>query len=107
MMMGERRVGLIPVRYYLLEERSPEGKADYGLRLTVPGGDSSELRGVTFSLSAIRRLLGRLMRCDVTPMSLRDIVDDWLISEYLPSPDRRCIRAENGNAAMARGISVG
>ena len=82
MMMGERRVGLIPVRYYLLEERSPEGKADYCLRLTVTGGDSSELRGVTFSLSAIRRLLGRLMRCDVTPMSLRDIVDDWLISEY-------------------------
>ena len=81
MMMGERRVGLIPVRYYLLEERSPEGKAVYGLRLTVPGGDSSELRGVTFSSRAIRELLDRLMRCDVTPISLHDIVEDWLISE--------------------------
>ena len=82
MMMGERRVGESPVRYYLLVERLPGGKADYGLRLTVPGGDSAEVRGITFSLGAIRRLLSRVMRCDVTPVSLRDIVEDWLISEY-------------------------
>ena len=69
MMMGERQVGELPVRYYLLEEQ-------------LPGGDSAELRGITVSSSAIRRLLSCLMRCEVTPMSLRDIVDDWLISEY-------------------------
>ena len=82
MMMGERQVGELPVRYYLLEEQLPGGEVDYGLRLAVPGGASAELRGITVSSSAIRRLLSCLMRCEVTPMSLRDIVDDWLISEY-------------------------
>ena len=55
----------------------PMGK----LRLAVPDGDSAELRGLTFSSRAIRELLDRLMRCDVTPISLHDIVEDWLISE--------------------------
>ena len=82
MMMGERQVGELPVRYYLLAEQLPGGKVDYGLRLAVPGGDSAELRGIKVSSSAIRQLLSCLMRYEVTPMSLRDIVDDWLISEY-------------------------
>ena len=81
MMMGERWIGETLVRYYLLVEHLPGGKADYGLRLTVPDGDSAELRGITVSASAIRKLLNRLMRCDVTPVSLHDIVEDWLISE--------------------------
>ena len=81
MMMGERWIGETPVRYYLLADHLPGGKTDYGLRLAVPDGDSAELRGLTFSSRAIRELLDRLMRCDVTPVSLRDIVEDWLISE--------------------------
>ena len=81
MMMGERWIGETPVRYYLLAEHLPGGKTDYGLRLAVPDGDSAELKGLTFSSRAIRELLDRLMRCDVTPVSLRDIVEDWLISE--------------------------
>ena len=81
MMMGERRVGEKPVQYYLLVERLPGRKTDYGLRLAVPGGDSAEVRGITFSRSRIHQLLTRLIRGSVTPVSLRDVVEDWLIGE--------------------------
>lgn len=98
MMMGERWIGETPVRYYLLAEHLPGGKTDYGLRLAVPDGDSAELRGLTFSSRAIRELLDRLMRCDVTPVSLRDIVEDWLISEC-HTPDMKRYLLWNGRGS--------
>ena len=74
------QVGLVPLgrewlRYYLL--RSPEPRSEYGICVTC-GGDTAFIPGITFSKIKIRRLLRSMMRGRVTPVTARDIVEDWL-----------------------------
>lgn len=79
---GRRRVGEHSVRYYLLAERLPEGRMEYGFRLVIPGGECAELPSVTVSRRRARRMLGSMLRGAVTPVSLHDIVEDQLAEEF-------------------------
>lgn len=66
------------VRYYLLEECSPEGTV-YGVG-SERDGESIELRDVTASRAQAQALLDSLARGQVTPAALRDVVEDWLLA---------------------------
>jgi hypothetical protein len=62
--------------YYLLAEENLEGAEQYGVRSET--GDRAEVRKVTISSRSILELLGLLMRNTVTPVGLRDVIEDWL-----------------------------
>ena len=74
LLVGEARCRDALVRYYLLEE---EGGA-YGV-----GVETEEETALVFDLTPSRRKAGSLaqslVRGAVTPVSLRDVVDDWLL----------------------------
>lgn len=50
----------------------------YGVRVAEDGGDCMEIQNLTVSISRIDELLDLLVRNEVTPCTLRDVVDDWL-----------------------------
>ncbi len=64
--------------YYLLAEENLEGTEQYGVRVESETGDRAEVRKVTISSRSILELMGLLMRNTVTPVSLRDVIEDWL-----------------------------
>lgn len=64
--------------YYLLAEENLEGAEQYGVRVESETGDRAEVRKVTISSRSILELMGLLMRNTVTPVSLRDVIEDWL-----------------------------
>ncbi len=64
--------------YYLLAEENLEGAEQYGVRVESETGDRAEVRKVTISSRSILELLGLLMRNTVTPVSLQDVIEDWL-----------------------------
>lgn len=66
-----------PIYYELLAE---DWKADtecYGLRIRR-GGETAEIAGLTVSQRRIQELLESLVRGAVTPVVLRDVVEDWM-----------------------------
>lgn len=51
----------------------------YGVRITSrASGECSEIPNVTISTSRIDELMDLLVRNQVSPVHLRDVVDDWL-----------------------------
>ena len=50
----------------------------YGVMIRETGGESAALPGLTVSAARIDELAGLLVRGGVTPVTLRDVVDDWL-----------------------------
>lgn len=77
LLMGEARCQAFHARYYLLEE-DRETPASYGVRIELEdeaasAGDLSPSRG------RVEALTEKLVRGMVTPVGLRDVVDDWLL----------------------------
>lgn len=65
------------VHYYLLEENTgPERR--YGIRVEC-GADQAELRDLTPVAGRARGLLEAMCRGAVTPVAVRDVVEDWLL----------------------------
>ena len=54
----------------------------FGIRLAL-GEEQIVIRELTASERRAQRLLERLRRGSVTPVALRDVVDDWLLEESL------------------------
>ena len=50
----------------------------YGVMIRETGGESAALPGLTVSAARIDELAGLRVRGGVTPVTLRDVVDDWL-----------------------------
>ena len=50
----------------------------YGVMIRETGGESAALPDLTVSPARIDELAGLLLRGGVTPVTLRDVVDDWL-----------------------------
>ena len=68
------------IRYAILEEEAPAGHfgcTRYGIRIEKQNGEWDEVRDITTSRTQIDELFRLLCRNDVTPMSLRDILEDW------------------------------
>lgn len=59
--------------YYRLEE-----KRRYGVCIRKQNGETAALADLTGDRRRIDALLGALLRGTVTPVSLRDVVEDWL-----------------------------
>jgi hypothetical protein len=69
------------VWYTILEEEAPTGHfgcMHYGIRIEKQDGEWDEVRDITTSQSRIEELFELLWRNGVTPMSLREILEDWL-----------------------------
>lgn len=71
-----------PYDYSILMEEVAVGSflcESYGVRVTSrSSGESSEVTNVTVSTSRIDELMDLLVRNQVSPIHLRDVVDDWL-----------------------------
>jgi len=73
--VGSVRLGRKWLRYYLL--RSMEPQRGYGICVTC-GSDAALIPEITSSEAEVRQLLGAMIRGRVTPVTVRDIVEDWL-----------------------------
>lgn len=58
----------------------PVNGESYGIRLTLAEtGETAEVRGLTLLPARIQALAETLVRCGVTPCTLGDVVEDWLV----------------------------
>lgn len=74
---GEALCQGMQVHYYLLE-RYAETERQYGIRVEC-GADQAELRDLTPVAGRARGLLEAMCRGAVTPVAVRDVVEDWLL----------------------------
>lgn len=75
--MGEVLCRALPARYYLLEEDAAD-PGSYGVQIELEGEEAS-VRDLSPSRQRVLELAEALVRGAVTPMGLRDVVDDWLL----------------------------
>ena len=75
--VGEALCRAAWVRYYLLEEETAES-VSYGVEIEL-GGEAEAVRNLSPSRRRVRELAEELARGTVTPVALRDVVDDWLL----------------------------
>lgn len=71
--VGEALCRESPARYYLLEE-----DGSYGVQVELEGEEASAA-DLSPSRQRVRELAEALVRGTVTPVALRDVVDDWLL----------------------------
>ena len=70
--------GEIPDHYFLLEEQMEDQTAVYGVSVEY-GGEEDSVRQLAGSRERVETLLAALARGSVTPVALRDVVEDWLL----------------------------
>ena len=76
--VGRRPCCGAPVDYFLLVEEPDARLEHYGVRVES-GGERAEIPGITASQTRILALVSRMMRGGVTPVTARDVVEDWLL----------------------------
>ena len=74
---GTARCGERTIRYDLLVEELAADVETYGVSASMEGEETS-IAYLTISQRRIETLLERLRRGSVTPVALRDVVEDWL-----------------------------
>ena len=65
------------IAYELLAETIENDKVIYGIRITY-GNDEILIRGITPRILKAEALFAAMVRGVVTPVTARDIVEDWL-----------------------------
>lgn len=78
MLAGSIDMGVFMLEYYLIAEPREDARTDYGVELCSSGGEQMCLRGITVSRGDAETLIALLMRNAVTPVTLCDVVEDWL-----------------------------
>ena len=71
----------LELRYYRLEERTPDGAVRFGaaIEAVCEGARTcAQVTDICVSQEEIDQLLALLARGTATPVSLREVVDDWL-----------------------------
>lgn len=76
--VGNAVCGQKLIRYYLLEYDTA-GRACYGIQVEV-GREKTVIPRITPSQVAVLALAERLIRGCVTPVTARDVVEDWLLT---------------------------
>ena len=76
--VGNAVCGQKLIRYYLLEYDTA-GRACYGIQVEV-GREKTVIPRITPSQVAVLALAERLIRWCVTPVTARDVVEDWLLT---------------------------
>lgn len=75
-MEGSRRITL---QYIILVEETPEGLESYGVKVTeLETGESASALKLTTRVPKIYGLVEKLAENTVTPISLMDVLADWL-----------------------------
>ncbi len=77
LLVGEALCQTLQARYYLLEEEG-EKAVSYGVRIEMEDEEAS-VADLSPSRQRTWELAERLVRGVVTPVALRDAVDDWLL----------------------------
>lgn len=77
-LVGEARCRASQARYYLLEEDTEEDGPSYGVQIELEGEEAA-VRDLSPSRQRVEVLAEALVRGGVTPVALRDVVDDWLL----------------------------
>lgn len=67
------------ISYYLLEEKGPKSGTLYGVQAELMG-ETAAMPGLTTSQPRIRGLLASLIQGGVTPVTLENVVEDWLLT---------------------------
>ena len=75
--IGETEVLGEKTFYYLLES-TDKLLGGYGVEI-IRGDERSRVHGLAVSGDRVWRLAELLLRCAVTPVTLRDVTEDWLI----------------------------
>ena len=70
--------GKLPVHYFLLKEQLEDQTPVYGVSVEY-GGEEDSVRQLAGSRERVETLLAALARGSVTPVALRDVVEDWLL----------------------------
>ena len=76
--VGNAVCGQKLIRYYLLEYDTA-GRACYGIQVEV-GREKTVIPRITPSQVAVLALAEWLIRGCVTPVTARDVVEDWLLT---------------------------
>ena len=76
-LVGETMCRASQVRYFLLEEKLEEGER-YGVGISM-GEEVADIPNLSPSRARVQELAEALVRGGVTPLTLRDVVDDWLL----------------------------
>jgi len=80
LLVGEARCRTAWARYYLLEREPEEGEtASYGVQVELED-ETAAVRDLSSSRQRTADLAAALVRGAVTPVALRDVVDDWLLA---------------------------
>ena len=77
--MGTALCQDLPVRYYLLAEDREDETETYGIGVEY-AGEIAELPNITPFQHRIQKLAEALMQGCVTPATLRDVTEDWLLT---------------------------
>lgn len=77
--MGTALCQDLPVRYYLLAEAGEDGTETYGISVEY-AGEAAEIPNITPFQHRIQKLAEALMQGCVTPATLRDVTEDWLLT---------------------------
>lgn len=68
--------------YYIIIDQIDTGGIfaceSYGVKIVGPDGEEAAIPHITIDISRIDELVELLRRNEVTPIALRDVVDDWL-----------------------------
>jgi len=67
------------IEYYLLADEFGHIGESYGVRIDCDNGETASVRGITLSQSRIQVLMDMVLRNTVTPSTLRDVVEDWIL----------------------------
>lgn len=67
------------LRYDLLTKKRKD-KLEYGICVHY-GGERVSLPGISLSGREVGELLHTMLRCRVTPVTARDVVEDWLCGQ--------------------------
>ena len=65
------------IEYYLIKELCAEHGIVYGITVILEK-ETAEITQITTQLHKIQELLHAMLRGSVTPVTVRDIVEDWL-----------------------------
>lgn len=65
--------------YYLIIEQLDSSLVSFGAAIVDQTGNEMCVRGITISEAKIMSFLFVLIQAFVTPVTLRDVVDDWLL----------------------------
>ncbi len=78
-LVGAVRYRDLPAQYYLLAEDREDETEVYGVGVEY-AGETAEIMNITLSQHRIQELEGVLIRGLVTPVTLRDVTEDWLLT---------------------------